>query len=219
MGGSQSVEIPGGGTEGYHVLRVCVHSLIHQSPPFYEPSFFAGPRQLTRVPSRSWGIFRLHPSHWKNPTGWKIFTYKMHRPLILRLFQDQDNDTLKELLRKSVNQEVDMLVYSSKSQTVRTLKIRPCSDWGGQGLLGVSIRFCSFQGASENVWHVLVRNFSFFQSSFLLDNCIVHRMLSLLPQPKKQAWEVSPITLLGLIRYCTSRRTCTHYLRRTKDGL
>jgi hypothetical protein len=23
MGGSQSIEVPGGGTEGYHVLRVC----------------------------------------------------------------------------------------------------------------------------------------------------------------------------------------------------
>jgi hypothetical protein len=28
--------------------------------------------------------------------------------------------------------------------------------WGGQGLLGVSIRFCSFEGANENVWHILV---------------------------------------------------------------
>merc|ERR1719508_724544 len=27
--------------------------------------------------------------------------------------------------------------------------------WGGQGLLGVSIRFCSFEGANENVWHIL----------------------------------------------------------------
>jgi len=26
MGGSQSSPIPGGGTEGYHVLRVCVSS-------------------------------------------------------------------------------------------------------------------------------------------------------------------------------------------------
>jgi hypothetical protein len=34
MGGSQSVEIPGGGTEGYHVLRVCDHSLVHHSPLF-----------------------------------------------------------------------------------------------------------------------------------------------------------------------------------------
>ena len=32
----------------------------------------------------------------------------------------------------------------------------PCNTWGGQGLLGVSIRFCSFEGAAENVWHVLV---------------------------------------------------------------
>ena len=33
----------------------------------------------------------------------------------------------------------------------------PSNTWGGQGLLGVSIRFCSFEGASENVWHILVR--------------------------------------------------------------
>lgn len=31
----------------------------------------------------------------------------------------------------------------------------PSESWGGQGLLGVSIRFCSFEGANENVWHIL----------------------------------------------------------------
>ena len=36
----------------------------------------------------------------------------------------------------------------------------PCNTWGGQGLLGVSIRFCSFEGAAENVWHVLVSSLS-----------------------------------------------------------
>ena len=36
--------------------------------------------------------------------------------------------------------------------------ITPSNLWGGQGLLGVSIRFCSFDGANENVWHVLVSN-------------------------------------------------------------
>lgn len=69
---------------------------------------------------------------------------------------DQDNDTLKELLKKNVNNTIRMLVYSSKSQSVREVMITPCADWGGQGLLGVSIRFCSFEGANENVWHVLV---------------------------------------------------------------
>jgi hypothetical protein len=35
MGGSQSVEIPGGGTEGYHVLRVCVYSHIQITRPLF----------------------------------------------------------------------------------------------------------------------------------------------------------------------------------------
>ena len=69
---------------------------------------------------------------------------------------DQDNDTLKELLKKNIDKEIQMTVYSSKSQTIRILKITPNTTWGGQGLLGVSIRFCSFEGANENVWHILV---------------------------------------------------------------
>ena len=48
-----------------------------------------------------------------------------------------------------------MTVYSSKSGAVRQLFITPSTLWGGQGLLGVSIRFCSFDGANENVWHIL----------------------------------------------------------------
>lgn len=69
---------------------------------------------------------------------------------------DQDNDTLKELLNKNVNKTIKMLVYSSKTQSVREVMVTPSESWGGQGLLGVSIRFCSFEGANENVWHVLV---------------------------------------------------------------
>lgn len=70
--------------------------------------------------------------------------------------QDQDNDTLKELLKAGIDQKLKMTVYSSKTQSVRTVTIVPSTTWGGQGLLGVSIRFCSFEGANENVWHVLV---------------------------------------------------------------
>lgn len=50
-----------------------------------------------------------------------------------------------------------MLVYSSKTLELREATVTPSNLWGGQGLLGVSIRFCSFEGANENVWHVLVR--------------------------------------------------------------
>ena len=34
------------------------------------------------------------------------------------------------------------------------MELVPTNTWGGQGLLGVSIRFCSFEGAAENIWHV-----------------------------------------------------------------
>ncbi|XP_074550205.1 Golgi reassembly-stacking protein 2-like [Halichoeres trimaculatus] len=116
MGGSQSVEIPGGGTEGYHVLRVQENSPGHRAglEPFFDFIISVCDTRLNK-----------------------------------------DNDTLKELLKMNVERPVRMLLYSSKTLEVRETTVTPSSMWGGQGLLGVSIRFCSFEGANENVWHVL----------------------------------------------------------------
>uniref|UniRef100_A0A3Q3AHI9 Golgi reassembly stacking protein 2 n=1 Tax=Kryptolebias marmoratus TaxID=37003 RepID=A0A3Q3AHI9_KRYMA len=116
MGGAQSVEIPGGGSEGYHVLRVQENSPGHRAglEPFFD--------------------FIVSINH-------------------TRL--NKDNDTLKDLLKASVEKPVKMLVYSSKTLELRETTVTPSNLWGGQGLLGVSIRFCSFEGANENVWHVL----------------------------------------------------------------
>ncbi|KAF6720370.1 Golgi reassembly-stacking protein 2 [Oryzias melastigma] len=116
MGGSQSVEIPGGGSEGYHVLRVQENSPGHRAglEPFFD---FIVSINNTRL--------------------------------------NKDNDTLKDLLKASVEKPVKMLVYSSKTLELRECTVTPSNMWGGQGLLGVSIRFCSFEGANENVWHVL----------------------------------------------------------------
>jgi len=116
MGGSQSVEVPGGGTEGYHVLRV------QDGSPGQKAGLEAFFDFVVAI-----GNTRLN----------------------------QDNDTLKHLLKANVEKEVSMTVYSSKTQTVREVFITPSTLWGGQGLLGVSIRFCSFEGANENVWHIL----------------------------------------------------------------
>ncbi|KAA8588153.1 hypothetical protein FQN60_001347, partial [Etheostoma spectabile] len=68
---------------------------------------------------------------------------------------NKDNDTLKELLKMNVERPIKILLYSSKTLAVRETTVTPSNMWGGQGLLGVSIRFCSFEGANENVWHVL----------------------------------------------------------------
>ncbi|KAM9789192.1 Golgi reassembly-stacking protein 2 [Neosynchiropus ocellatus] len=116
MGGTQSMEIPGGGSEGYHVLRVQENSPGHRAglEPFFD---FIVSINNTRL--------------------------------------NKDNDTLKDLLKASVEKPVKMLVYSSKTLELRESTVTPSNLWGGQGLLGVSIRFCSFEGANENVWHVL----------------------------------------------------------------
>lgn len=110
------MEIPGGGSEGYHVLRVQENSPGHRAglEPFFD---FIVSINNTRL--------------------------------------DKDNDTLKDLLKASVEKPVKMLVYSSKTLELRESTVTPSTMWGGQGLLGVSIRFCSFEGANENVWHVL----------------------------------------------------------------
>ncbi|KAG7258298.1 hypothetical protein CRUP_009601 [Coryphaenoides rupestris] len=91
MGGSQSLEIPGGGSEGYHVLRVQENSPGHRAglEPFFD---FIVSISDTRL----------------------------------------------------------MLVYSSKTLDMRETSVTPSTLWGGQGLLGVSIRFCTFEGANEN---------------------------------------------------------------------
>ncbi|XP_053664982.1 Golgi reassembly-stacking protein 2 [Anopheles marshallii] len=116
MGLSHSIAVPGGGTEGYHVLRVQDNS-----------------------PGKTAGLEAF-------------FDFIL---AIGNTRLDQDNDTLKELLKGNIDKEIQMTVYSSKTQNIRLVDITPSSTWGGQGLLGVSIRFCSFEGANENVWHIL----------------------------------------------------------------
>ncbi|XP_055721818.1 Golgi reassembly-stacking protein 1a isoform X1 [Salvelinus fontinalis] len=68
---------------------------------------------------------------------------------------NQENDMLKDLLKTNVEKAVIMEVYSTKTMKLREVEVVPSNMWGGQGLLGASVRFCSYQGANENVWHVL----------------------------------------------------------------
>lgn len=70
--------------------------------------------------------------------------------------QNKEGDLLKDLLKANMEKAVKLEVYNSKTQRVRELEVTPSNMWGGRGLLGASVRFCSFEGANENVWHVLV---------------------------------------------------------------
>ncbi|KAM6169896.1 Golgi reassembly-stacking protein 1 [Rhynchocyon petersi] len=68
---------------------------------------------------------------------------------------NKENDTLKSLLRANMEKPVKLEVFSMKTRKVREVIVVPSNTWGGQGLLGASVRFCSFRRASEQVWHVL----------------------------------------------------------------
>ncbi|XP_039211202.1 Golgi reassembly-stacking protein 1 isoform X1 [Crotalus tigris] len=68
---------------------------------------------------------------------------------------NKEGDTLKDLLKANVEKAVKLEVFNIKTMKVREVEVIPSNMWGGQGLLGASVRFCSFQGANEHVWHVL----------------------------------------------------------------
>ncbi|XP_069331656.1 Golgi reassembly-stacking protein 1 isoform X3 [Eulemur rufifrons] len=68
---------------------------------------------------------------------------------------NEDNDTLMALLKANVEKPVKLEVFSTKTMRVREVEVVPSNMWGGRGLLGASVRFCSFSRAHEFVWHVL----------------------------------------------------------------
>ena len=135
MGGSQSVEVPGGGTEGYHVLRV------QEGSPGQQAGLEAFFDFIVAI-----GNTRLNQD---NDTLKNLLKVQI---LISRVLTETESCGV---LQANIEKEISMTVYSSKSGAVRQLFITPSTLWGGQGLLGVSIRFCSFEGANENVWHIL----------------------------------------------------------------
>ena len=59
------------------------------------------------------------------------------------------------MLKSNLDQPVKLTVYSTRTNLCREVTVTPTSGWGGSGLLGVSIRFCSIRTAREAVWHVL----------------------------------------------------------------
>ena len=48
-----------------------------------------------------------------------------------------------------------MVVYNTRTKSTREVEIVPSTSWGGNGLLGVSIKHTSFDQADERVWHVI----------------------------------------------------------------
>eukprot|EP01102_Stenamoeba_stenopodia_P002216 TRINITY_DN1199_c0_g1_i2.p1 TRINITY_DN1199_c0_g1~~TRINITY_DN1199_c0_g1_i2.p1 ORF type:complete len:437 (+),score=84.34 TRINITY_DN1199_c0_g1_i2:161-1471(+) len=67
---------------------------------------------------------------------------------------DREN-SFAEILKENVGKPVEICIYSSRDEGVRVTTVTPRDNWGGKGLLGLSIRFCQLKGAGEFVWHIL----------------------------------------------------------------
>lgn len=59
------------------------------------------------------------------------------------------------LLQENNGKELELLVHNIKSNSQRLVKITPSSEWGGAGLLGVTIRLDDYGGADERLIRVL----------------------------------------------------------------
>lgn len=113
MGAGSSVEIPGGGTDGFHVLRVRKINEIRKSITVL--------LNFSQVQEDSPG----------QKAGLEAFFDFIIAISDIRL--DKNDDTLKELLKRNIDKPTKFTIYSSKTQTVRDANITPCQTWGGQG--------------------------------------------------------------------------------------
>jgi hypothetical protein len=64
-----------------------------------------------------------------------------------------------ELIVQSEGKKMLLKVYNIKSRSQREVELTPTAKWPGKGLLGVTIRFDSYEHAEDELLHVLVRNY------------------------------------------------------------
>lgn len=65
------------------------------------------------------------------------------------------NSTLIDKIKASENSTLTCSVFNIKSRQTREVSIIPSRSWGGQGMLGVTIRFDTFYKADEHLVKVL----------------------------------------------------------------
>ncbi|KAF0498160.1 Grasp55 grasp domain protein [Gigaspora margarita] len=71
---------------------------------------------------------------------------------------DTESSVFQEQLLFNVDKEVILLIYSTKEQEYREVSLIPNKTWSANsedGLIGCSIRYCSYESINEHVWHIL----------------------------------------------------------------
>eukprot|EP01101_Sappina_pedata_P005962 TRINITY_DN2853_c0_g1_i1.p1 TRINITY_DN2853_c0_g1~~TRINITY_DN2853_c0_g1_i1.p1 ORF type:complete len:388 (-),score=120.35 TRINITY_DN2853_c0_g1_i1:50-1189(-) len=68
---------------------------------------------------------------------------------------ETEDRSLVDILQENIDKEVLLHIWNSQTDTIRETVLVPSQNWGGTGLIGVSIRFSSLEHANEFVWHIL----------------------------------------------------------------
>lgn len=68
---------------------------------------------------------------------------------------DKEDSSFVNILKENIGKEVRLIVYNTKTESLRELNLIPNDSWGGSGIAGISIRFCSIESAMDHVWHIL----------------------------------------------------------------
>lgn len=121
------------------VGSVFLFSTVQFSRAFRTETMMPSKRYSNNTSTNRW--------NWPSTTGWKVKNYGVKWLFLDKIGLDHLSIQLDFV-------EAFFCIFS-KTQTVRQTQIVPSQSWGGQGLLGVSIRFCSFEGANQNVWHIV----------------------------------------------------------------
>jgi len=69
--------------------------------------------------------------------------------------EEYDDVDFPVLLRENLNKPVLLLVYNIKAREKRVVELTPSDNWGGAGLLGVTIKLDDYGGADERLVRVL----------------------------------------------------------------
>ena len=85
------------------------------------------------------------------------------------------------MARNHVNKPLKLSFYNSRQDEEREVTIVPRTGWGGEGLLGCAIRFCSLEGVRDRVWHILVKlGVEIFQMILYINLFLSFRLFSFL---------------------------------------
>ncbi|KAI9913569.1 hypothetical protein PsorP6_006566 [Peronosclerospora sorghi] len=76
---------------------------------------------------------------------------------VIESFSDTRKATPMELIAQSEDRPMQLRVWNVKSQTTRELQLTPSSKWTRNGLIGVTILFDLYEGAEDELIHVLLK--------------------------------------------------------------